>query len=285
MARAVAVADRMTIKVTEQMTIQAAKRRMNRSEHQTTIAVANQKSGAGKTTTVANLGHALAEMQKKVLAVDLDPQGTLSVGLGVDGYRLQETIYTALLDHDFPVNRIVYPVKAYLDLIPANIDLASTEMALITEAQRERMLRRVLEPIQQWYDYILIDCPPSLSLLTQNALTASHKVLVPLECESPALRGIRPLLEAMDQVKARFNPDLELGGILATMYSTGTIHSHEVLEQVRSSFGHKVYDALIHRSDGFADASAAGQSMLEYAPDHQGTNAYRQLAKEIAGLP
>ena len=247
-----------------------------------TIAVANQKGGVGKTTTVVNLGFALAQMQKRVLAVDLDPQGALSVGLGVDGYGLQETVYTALVDEDFPINRIIYPVRAYLDLLPANIDLASAEIELIAEAQREQHLRRVLEPIQQWYDYILIDCPPSLGLLTLNGLTASGEVLIPMQCEYFAMRGIRPLLEAMEQVKAHHNRELDLGGILATMYSTGTVHSREVVEEVRAIFGDKVYDVIIYQSIRFAEASVASQSILEYAADHKGAEAYRKLAQEIA---
>jgi chromosome partitioning protein len=247
-----------------------------------TIAVANQKGGVGKTTTVVNLGFALAQMQRRVLAVDLDPQGALSVGLGVDGYGLQETVYTALMDGDFPINRIIYPVKAYLDLLPANIDLASAEIELITEAQREVQLRRILEPLNQWYDYILVDCPPSLGLLTLNALSACNEVLIPLQCEYFAMRGIRPLLETMEQVKTRHNRELDLSGILATMYSTGTVHSREVLEEVQAIFGERVYDVIIHKSIRFAEASVASQSILEYAADHKGAEAYRKLAQEIA---
>jgi chromosome partitioning protein len=247
------------------------------------IAIANQKGGVGKTTTVVNLSVALTEQQKRVLVVDLDPQGALSAGLGVDGYGLRETVYTALTDPDFPVGRIVYPVKAYLDLIPANIDLASAEIELIAAVDRELQLRRILDPLEQWYDFVLIDCPPSLGLLTLNALNASHEVLIPMQCEYFAMRGVRPLLSAVQHVRGQLNKNLELGGILPTMYSTGTIHAREVLDEVRSVFGDKVYDAVVYKSIRFAEASVAGQSILEYAPDHKGAEAYRQLAQAIAG--
>jgi chromosome partitioning protein len=247
-----------------------------------TIAIANQKGGVGKTTTVINLGVALAQLQKKVLVVDLDPQGALSVGLGIDGLGLEETIYTAMADPEMSIQRIIYPVKAYLDLIPANIDLAQAEMELIAEMRREFILRRRLESLEPWYDFVLIDCPPSLGLLTVNALCASQQVLIPMQCEYFAMRGIRLLLEAIERIKGRLNPGLELGGILPTMYSTGTIHAREVLEEIRSVFGDKVYDVVIYKSIRFAEATVASQAIVEYAGRHKGAEAYRKLAKEIA---
>lgn len=248
------------------------------------IAIANQKGGVGKTTTVINLGVALAQMQKKTLAVDLDPQGALSVGMGIDGYGLEKTIYTALTDPDFAIQQIVHPVQAYLDLIPANIELASAEMELIAEIRRELILRRILDSLEPWYDFILIDCPPSLGLLTTNALCASREVLIPMQCEYFAMRGLRLLLDSINRVKVRLNPELDLTGILATMYSTGTIHAREVLEEVRAVFGEKVFDTVIYKSIRFAEASVASQAIVEYASKHKGAMAYREIAKSLIDL-
>jgi chromosome partitioning protein len=249
-----------------------------------TISVANQKGGVGKTTTTVNLGVALADMQKKTLVVDMDPQGALSAGLGHDGYKLEETIYNALMDPDFPISRIVHPIKAYLDLVPANIELASAEMELIAEIRREFILRRVLEPLKDWYDFILIDCPPSLGMLTTNALCASSEVIIPMQCEYFAMRGIRLLLDAIKRIQGRLNPELDLTGILATMYSTGTIHASEVLKEIRSAFGDKVFDVVIYKSIRFAEASVASQAIVDYAVKHKGAVAYRKMAEELVRM-
>jgi chromosome partitioning protein len=221
------------------------------------LAVANPKKGVGKTTTVVNLGAAFAELKKRTLVVDLDPQGELSASLGIAGLALQETISTALMAPGDGSDRTIYPVKAYLDLIPANIDLAATEIELSDDIRCESALRRVLEPLYARYDYIVIDCPPGLGVLTSNALAASQEVLIPVRCEPYALRSIRLLLETMDRVRNRLNPDLELAGVLPTLVcrrhrpnprSTG--------REFRSALGRKVLDIMVPDSPAFPQASA-----------------------------
>lgn len=249
-----------------------------------TVAIANQKGGVGKTTTVINLGVALAQMKKKTLLVDMDPQGALTIGVGLDSRDLDNTVYEAMMDSGLTVSRAIYPVQTYLDLIPANNNLAAAEIELIPELRRELTLRRALQPLDSWYDFILIDCPPSLSLLTVNALSASTGVIIPLQCEYFALRAIRVLLDSINRTRERLNPDLELLGILATMYSTGTVHAREVLDEIRSAFGDKVFDVVIHKSIRFAEASVASRSILEYAQNHKGARAYAKLARMLVEL-
>jgi chromosome partitioning protein len=249
-----------------------------------TIAIANQKGGVGKTTTVISLGVALAQMKKKTLVIDLDPQAALTAGLGFRTNGDTSTVYQLLMHPDeLPISRAIYPVQTYLDLVPANNDLAAAEIELIPELRRELVLRRILQPLDSWYDFILIDCPPSLNILTINAFCASQGVIVPLQCEYLAMRVLRQLLDSIAETKDRLNPNLELTGILATMYSTGTVHSREVLEEIRAAFGDKVFDVVIHKSIRFAEASVANRAISDYASSHKGAKAYQKLAKQLVG--
>jgi chromosome partitioning protein len=247
------------------------------------IAIANQKGGVGKTTTATNVGAALAELGRKTLLIDLDPQSALTIGFGINSYELEETIYNALVDSDNTSLESVthYEIRPNLDVVPSNIDLAAAEMELIATIGREYILKEILKPVRDRYDYILIDCAPSLSLLTINALTASDSVLIPLQCEYLALRGMRMLIEVIEKVQKKLNPSLKILGILGTMYNTRTIHAREVIEEVRSVFGDKVFDVVIHTSIKFAEAPVVHQPILEYARRHRGAVAYRTLAEVI----
>lgn len=245
------------------------------------ISIANQKGGVGKTTTTINLGVALAEMKKKTLLIDLDPQGALSAGLGLKLGEADNTVYDALMSEDLPPNQAIHPIQPYLDIIPADNDLAAAEIELIPEIRRELVLRRVLAPLTGWYDFILIDCPPSLNLLTVNAFCASDGVIIPMQCEFFAIRVIETLLDSIARTRDRLNPNLELVGILATMYSTGTVHSREVLEQLRELYGDKVFEVVIYSSIRFAEASVAHRAIVQYAGSHKGAKAYVKLAQTL----
>jgi len=245
------------------------------------ISLCNQKGGVGKTTSTINLGAAFAEYGRRVLAIDFDPQGALSAGLGVPTHDVP-TIYDLLLGTvKNPAEAIIHTAFTNLDVIPANIDLSAAEVHLVNEVARETILARVLRKVSDQYDVILIDCQPSLGLLTVNALTAAHGVLIPLECEFFALRGVALLVETIDKVRDRLNPAIELDGILATMYDSRTLHSREVLERVVETFGTKVLETVIGRTVKFPDASVAGAPITSFAPEHSAAEAYRQLAREL----
>lgn len=252
------------------------------------ISLCNQKGGVGKTTTAISLAGALVEMGRRVLVVDFDPQGALTAGLSASAHDVP-TVYELLLGEKNPntgeTNRAQDVIQATklegLHIMPANIDLSAAEVQLVNEVAREHVLSRVLKPILGDYDVILIDCQPSLGLLTVNALTASHGVLIPLACEYFALRGVSLLLDTVDKIKQRLNPLIELDGIVPTMYDPRTLHSAEVLELVKQNLGEKVLETTIKRTVKFPDSTVVGTPITVFAPDHQAAEAYRTLAKEL----
>ncbi len=246
------------------------------------IALCNQKGGVGKTTTTINLAAALAEYGRKVLIVDFDPQGAASVGLGISPHELDRTVYNLLMERDADIHSLIqHTATPGLDLLPANIDLSAAEVQLVGEVARESVLSRTLRPVLDEYDVVMIDCQPSLGLLTVNALTAAHGVLIPLECEFFALRGVALLVETIEKVRDRLNPRLEVDGILATMYDPRTLHAREVVARVSEAFGDTLLHTVISRTVKFPDATVAAEPITTYAPTHAGATAYRQLAREL----
>ena len=246
------------------------------------IAMCNQKGGVGKTTTTINLAAALAEYGRTVLVVDFDPQGAASVGLGISPHELDQTVYNLLMDRGVTYTDILRTTSVPgLDLLPANIDLSAAEVQLVGEVARESALARALRPALDAYDVIMVDCQPSLGLLTVNALTAAHGVLIPLECEFFALRGVALLVETIEKVRDRLNPRLQVDGILATMYDSRTLHAREVVARVHEAFGDTLLQTVIGRTVKFPDATVAAEPITTYAPTHSGAAAYRQLAREL----
>lgn len=247
------------------------------------VALCNQKGGVGKTTTTINLGAAIAEYGRRVLLVDFDPQGALSVGLGrLDPRELDLTVYNLLMQRDVTVEDVLLKTDVDgLDLIPSNIDLSAAEVQLVGEVAREQMLSRALRPVIDDYDVVLIDCQPSLGLLTVNALTAADGVMVPLECEFFALRGVALLMDTIQKVQERLNEDLIIDGFLGTMYDPRTLHAREVLSTIIDGFGDKVYGTVINRTVRFPDATVAGEPITRFDPSSAGANSYRELAKEV----
>ncbi len=246
------------------------------------IALCNQKGGVGKTTTTINLGAALVEAGRRVLLVDFDPQGSMTVGLGFNAHELEQSIYHVLMDPELQLKDIVMRTSVEgLDLVPANIDLSAAEMRLVTEVGREQVLARVLRPVLHDYDVILIDCQPSLGLLTVNSLTAADGVIIPLECEYFALRGVALLKETIEKVRDRTNFDLRIIGLLGTMFDSRTLHGREVLQTLVQGWGDLVFHTVIRRTVKFSDSTVAGEPITEYAGASAGAASYRQLALEV----
>ena len=245
------------------------------------IALCNQKGGVGKTTTTINLGAALAEYGRRVLLVDFDPQGALGAGVGIHPHTLEHTIYDVMITGEASTQEVIRPTAVPgMDLMPANIDLSGAELLLVSEVGREQSLMRALRPVRNDYDVILIDCQPSLGLLTVNALTAAQWVMIPLECEYFSLRGVALLQDTVRKIQERTNPDLELLGVLPTMFDR-TLHAREVLERVVEAFGDRVFHTVISRTVKFPETSVAGVPITVYAPSSAPAHAYRQLSREV----
>jgi chromosome partitioning protein len=246
------------------------------------VAMCNQKGGVGKTTSTINLGAALAEYGRRVLLVDMDPQGALSAGLGVPHYELEKTIHNVLVEPRVSIDDVLLSTRVkHMDLVPSNIDLSAAEIQLVNEVGREQTLGRALHPVLDRYDYVLIDCQPSLGLLTVNGLACADGVVIPTECEFFALRGLALLTDTVDKVRDRLNPKLEISGILLARYDPRTVNAREVMARVVEQFGDLVFDTVITRTVRFPETSVAGEPITTWAPKSVGAIAYRALAREV----
>jgi len=244
-------------------------------------AIVNQKGGVGKTTTTFNLGVALRRMDRRVLLVDLDPQAALTVSAGISIAHLTASVYQTLLDDTLDPVAVIRTTTSGVDVLPATIDLAAAEIELVSMTLRELVLKDVLAKLRPRYDHILVDCPPSLGLLTVNALAAADQVIIPLQCEFLATRGLTLLLQTLNRIQGRLNRDLRVAGILPTMFDGRTTHANEVLQELRANFPGQVYDIVVKHTVKLKESPAAGLSILDYNRGHDVAQAYLQLAAEV----
>lgn len=248
-----------------------------------TLVIANQKGGVGKSTSVMNLGIALAEQGKRVLLIDLDPQGGLTAAFGIDSYDIRRSAFSLIMYSHVSLARVMRPVRSKLALVPASIDLAASEIQLAGMADRAHRLKLSLQRSRIAFDFVLIDTPPGLGILTANGLVAATEVLIPVQCQYLAMRGVRALMDTVVRVKNNLNPTLKLAGLFGTMYRPNSQHAQEVVDELREVFGPKMYKTLIHYDDVVAEAPIVGLSVLEYIPRHPIAQGYRALAEEVAG--